>query len=91
MEKKHVSPRCMIQVDLKKAYDTVEWHFVEGIMREPGFPMMFVEWSNGPCWVKTVSYRYDVNGCQNGILEAWRGVALRETRGAYIPFFSLYW
>lgn len=37
-----ISPRCTIQMDLQKAYDTVEWCAVEMIMREiNGIPFCF--------------------------------------------------
>lgn len=41
-ERKHISPRCAIQMDLQKAYDTVEWRALEEIMREMGFPRQFI-------------------------------------------------
>lgn len=41
-ERKHISVRCMIKLDSKKAYDSVEWSFLQDILIELGFPMMFV-------------------------------------------------
>lgn len=35
---KNVSPRCMLKIDLKKAYDSIEWSFLEIVMSELGFP-----------------------------------------------------
>lgn len=40
--RKHCSPRCMIQLDLQKAFDSVEWAALEGILRELGFPRTFI-------------------------------------------------
>lgn len=40
----NISPRCMVQMDLHKAYDSVKWLTLEGIMRKTGFPGEFVEW-----------------------------------------------
>ncbi|XP_021722697.1 uncharacterized protein LOC110690173 [Chenopodium quinoa] len=41
---KFISPRCMVKVDLKKAYDSVEWGFLITVMQELGFPQRFVSW-----------------------------------------------
>jgi len=30
--RKHVSPRCMMKIDLKKAYDSIYWEFMEELM-----------------------------------------------------------
>ncbi|XP_058783389.1 uncharacterized protein LOC131658071 [Vicia villosa] len=53
--RKHISPRCTIQIDLQKAYDTVNWDALETTLR-------------------TVSYRYLINGQVSGILKAKRGL-----------------
>ncbi|XP_048502927.1 uncharacterized protein LOC125498712 [Beta vulgaris subsp. vulgaris] len=41
---KHISPRCMMKVDLKKAYDSIEWPFLHMMMNELGFPSKFIGW-----------------------------------------------
>lgn len=61
----------MIHMDLQKAYDTVEWCPLEGIMRELGFPTSFIDWVM--LGAKTISYRYVVNGNPTKILKAMRG------------------
>ncbi|XP_070031346.1 uncharacterized protein [Nicotiana tomentosiformis] len=35
---KHISPRCMIKVDLQKAYDSVEWIYLEQVLEGLAFP-----------------------------------------------------
>ncbi|XP_021729884.1 uncharacterized protein LOC110696859 [Chenopodium quinoa] len=40
---KFISPRCMVKVDLKKAYDSIEWGFLITVMQELGFPQRFVD------------------------------------------------
>lgn len=40
--RQHISPRCAIQMDLQKAYDTVEWGDLKLIMQEMSFPVMFI-------------------------------------------------
>lgn len=37
---KLLSPRCMIRVNLRKAYNSFEWEFLERMMRELGFISM---------------------------------------------------
>ncbi|XP_021741304.1 uncharacterized protein LOC110707584 [Chenopodium quinoa] len=41
---KFVSPRCMIKIDLRKAYDFVEWPFLQTVLEELGFPHSVVKW-----------------------------------------------
>lgn len=58
--RKHVSPRCMIKVDIQKAYDSVEWGFIEQVLRGMGFPAKFISWIM--ICISTVSYRVFTNG-----------------------------
>ncbi|XP_074314233.1 uncharacterized protein LOC141649441 [Silene latifolia] len=41
--RKAVSPRCLFKIDLQKAYDTVEWDFVEQLFRGFQFPEAFIQ------------------------------------------------
>ncbi|XP_060170346.1 uncharacterized protein LOC132601264 [Lycium barbarum] len=58
--RKHISARCMIKIDLQKAYDSVEWIYLEQVMTKLGFPHVFTTWVLD-C-VKFVSYSIIVNG-----------------------------
>ncbi|XP_074321471.1 uncharacterized protein LOC141658117 [Silene latifolia] len=42
--RKACSPRCIIKVDLKKAYDSIEWKFIEQMLGALGFPERMVDW-----------------------------------------------
>ncbi|XP_074271598.1 uncharacterized protein LOC141595532 [Silene latifolia] len=42
-ERPNASPRCLFKIDLQKAYDTVEWTFVEKLIDELKFPVEFKE------------------------------------------------
>lgn len=53
-------PKCILHMDLQKAYDIVEWHTVEMILKELGFLRKFIGWIM--TIVSTVSYRFKVNG-----------------------------
>ncbi|KAL0444940.1 UNVERIFIED_CONTAM: Retrovirus-related Pol polyprotein from type-2 retrotransposable element R2DM, partial [Sesamum latifolium] len=37
-------PRCALKVDLRKAYDTVEWDFLRAVLTLFGFPEQFIGW-----------------------------------------------
>ncbi|KAL0456436.1 UNVERIFIED_CONTAM: hypothetical protein Slati_0982800 [Sesamum latifolium] len=39
---RHLPKRCALKVDLRKAYDTVEWDFLLEVLRLFGFPSRFL-------------------------------------------------
>ncbi|CAK8579589.1 unnamed protein product [Lathyrus sativus] len=66
------TPRIMIQLDLQKAYDMVNWKALECIMKEMGFPNKFIHWIM--LGITTVSYRFNIMGEYTDILQAKRGI-----------------
>ncbi|XP_074314480.1 uncharacterized protein LOC141649696 [Silene latifolia] len=42
--RKACSPRCIMKVDLKKAYDSIEWQFIKQMLRALGFTDRMVIW-----------------------------------------------
>lgn len=62
--------RYMIQMDLQKAYDSVEWIVVEAILWEMNFPHQFIRWVM--LSIRIVSYWYNVNGDYTDLLVAKR-------------------
>lgn len=70
--RKGISPRCMIQMDIQKAYDTVDWGALERIMLEMGFPTRFVKWIM--VFTTSVSYIYLINGMPSSLVRSHRGV-----------------
>ena len=70
--RKHIYPRCTIQMDIRKAYDTVEWNALATILKEMNFPGKFVDWTM-EC-VSTASFRYSINGQLTDLLRARRGL-----------------
>lgn len=64
--------RCMIQMDIQKAYDSVDWSALEDILAELGFPNLFIEWIM--IMAQTVSYRNKVNNVVTKSIQAKRGL-----------------
>lgn len=42
--RKGISKRCMVKIDIKKAYDSLEWSFIEKILYELEFPSQVITW-----------------------------------------------
>ncbi|GAA0184227.1 hypothetical protein LIER_31515 [Lithospermum erythrorhizon] len=61
-----------IKLDMSKAYDRIEWMFLEAIMLKLGFCRMWVEWTM--CLVPSVSYSFLVNGEPRGYMCPTRGI-----------------
>lgn len=69
---KHISPRCMLKIDLRKAYDSLEWPFLKTMLQELGFPSKFVGWIM-KC-LNTVSYSILLNGYPSAPIQAKKGL-----------------
>ncbi|XP_019257824.1 PREDICTED: uncharacterized protein LOC109236049 [Nicotiana attenuata] len=44
--RKQISPRCMLKVDMMKAYDSVEWVYLDQLLEYLCFPTKFNNWAN---------------------------------------------
>ncbi|KAK6121511.1 hypothetical protein DH2020_044741 [Rehmannia glutinosa] len=40
--RKYFSPRCLVKIDLRKAYDFVTWSFLRAVLEGMGFPSKFI-------------------------------------------------
>lgn len=66
------TPRIMMQLDLQKAYDMVDWTALETIMKELDLPGKFITWIMNI--VTTVSYVFNINGEISNDMFARRGI-----------------
>ncbi|KAL2224840.1 UNVERIFIED_CONTAM: Transposon TX1 uncharacterized protein [Sesamum indicum] len=65
-------PRCALQVDIRKAYDTVEWDFLVATLQLFGFPPTFTRWIE-EC-ISTTSFSVGLNGNPHGFFDGARGL-----------------
>lgn len=70
--RKHVKPSCIIKMDLKKAYDSIDWTFMEDLLRALKFPENFVHLIME--YVTTPSYSLMINGSLVGFFKGKKGL-----------------
>ncbi|XP_074306147.1 uncharacterized protein LOC141641381 [Silene latifolia] len=67
-----VSPRCMFKLDLQKAYDSIEWQFVDQMLEALNFPEHFRKLIM--LCITTPSYTLNLNGSHFGYFHGKRGL-----------------
>ncbi|XP_056690288.1 uncharacterized protein [Spinacia oleracea] len=68
----NAKPSCVMKLDLKKAYDTVEWGFIEEVMKKFGFPHHFIQLVM-TC-LTTTQYSLLINGVPSPLIQPKRGL-----------------
>ncbi|KAL0345475.1 UNVERIFIED_CONTAM: Retrovirus-related Pol polyprotein from type-2 retrotransposable element R2DM [Sesamum radiatum] len=70
--RKQILPRCTINVDLRKAFDSVSWTFISQVLHGYGFPPIFITWIM-EC-VSTSSFSVALNGSLHGFFKGKKGL-----------------
>ncbi|XP_074305519.1 uncharacterized protein LOC141640735 [Silene latifolia] len=71
-KRKSASPRCLIKIDLRKAYDTIEWSFLHSMLVALNFPTGFID-KIMTC-VTTTAYSLSLSGNSFGFFKGKRGL-----------------
>ncbi|GJV01910.1 putative RNA-directed DNA polymerase, eukaryota, reverse transcriptase zinc-binding domain protein [Tanacetum coccineum] len=75
-------PRCAFKVDIQKAYDMVDWSFLERILRGFGFHQIMIKWIMA-C-VTSPSFSICINGDVHGYFKGKRGLRQGDPLSPYI-------
>ena len=71
-----------VKTDITKAYDKLEWDFLEETMRRMGFHDKWIQWIMA-C-VNTVSFSVLINGSPEGYFEPGRGIRQGDPLSTYL-------
>lgn len=70
--KEDVSPRCLMKIDISKAFDSVQWSFVLRSLEAIGVPSKFIHWIE--LCISSPSFSVQVNGELAGYFQSKRGL-----------------
>ncbi|XP_059294807.1 uncharacterized protein LOC132047845 [Lycium ferocissimum] len=75
--RKNASSRCLMKIDLRKAYDMVSWEFLEEALTGFGFPDKFIQWIM--ICVSTTKFSVKISGERHGYFAGKRGLRCLKT------------
>jgi len=85
-DRKSISPRCLLKIDIMKAFDTTRWESISYILDRMGFPEGFRKWVLA-C-ISTPSYSVILNGQSVGYFKGMQGLRQGDPISVY-PFIMI--
>ncbi|XP_074315462.1 uncharacterized protein LOC141651661 [Silene latifolia] len=81
-DRKNVSPRCLVKVDIRKAFDSLNWNFLACSMQLMGFPQLFTDWVMA-C-ISSPGYSLKINGDVTGYFIGHNGLRQGDPLSPYL-------
>ncbi|GAA0175584.1 hypothetical protein LIER_28729 [Lithospermum erythrorhizon] len=76
------SARCVIKIDIPKAYDIVKWSFLWDVMSRMEFPAVFVNWIK--MCLTSAWFSISLNGSLNDFFSSTRGLRQGDPLSPYL-------
>ena len=80
--RKRTSPKCLMKIDFRKAFDSVQWGFLESLLGMLGLPSQFVHLIM-QC-VSSASFSVGVNGNLYGFFKGQSGIRQGDPLSPYL-------
>ncbi|KAL9237101.1 hypothetical protein vseg_011689 [Gypsophila vaccaria] len=77
-----ISPWCVLKVDIRKVFDSVNWTFLQNLLKYYGFPDRFIVWIM-QC-ISTAHFSLSINGRVESYFAGKRGLRQGDPLSPYL-------